>query len=334
MLVRAVLADDATRAALSAHAGVAVAFAIYGLVVWLNVDSWRSHDQFFVERDPSLSYPYLDSTVSNEALAAMSTLLPLACIVLAVSARVKFSPTRVGHAPGSVGLPGPLSEDADPKSDPVFASRVDAVRALMFEIVCYCQALALTMGTYNALKSFVGRLRPNFFAACDYKGYKHAMSTGNYTDYLAATTPGAPGDLTHCRAARADVDEASLSFPSGHAGLSFVAMTWSTMALIRALSVERRYLGKTIGASSTDVFRSSSNMAPVVSAARAAACLPMAYATYVACTRVVDYKHRPADVIAGALIGAVFAWACAPRHLSGWGVRLAKPAEETNRRPV
>ena len=74
--------------------------------------------------------------------------------------------------------------------------------------------------------------------------------------------------------------------------------------------------------------------APVVSAARAAACLPMAYATYVACTRVVDYKHRPADVIAGALIGAVFAWACAPRHLSGWGVRLAKPADETNRRPV
>ena len=201
MLVRAVLADDATRAALAAHAGFAVALAIFAPVVWLNVDSWRSHDQFFVERDPSLSYPYLDSTVSNEALAVMSTLLPLVCIVLSVSARVKFSPTRVGHAPGSAGLPGPLIEDADPKSDPVFASRVDAVRALVFEIICYCQALSLTMITYNACKSFVGRLRPNFFAACDYKGYKHATSTGNYADYLAATTPGAPGDLTHCRAA-------------------------------------------------------------------------------------------------------------------------------------
>ena len=327
MLVRAVLADDATRAALAAHAGVAVALAIFALVVWLNVDSWRSHDQFFVERDPSLSYPYLDSTVSNEALAVMSTLLPLVCIVLSVSARVKFSPTRVGHAPGSAGLPGPLSEDADPKSDPVFASRVDAVRALVFEIICYCQALSLTMITYNACKSFVGRLRPNFFAACDYKGYKHATSTGNYADYLAATTPGAPGDLTHCRAARADVDEASLSFPSGHAGLSFVAATWSTMALIRALSVERHYLGKT----STDVLRSSN--APVVSAARAAACLPMAFAVYVACTRVVDYKHRPADVIAGALIGAAFAWTCAPRA-RGWGVGRPKPVDETNRRPV
>ena len=327
VLVRAVLADDATRAALAAHAGVAVALAIFALVVWLNVDSWRSHDQFFVERDPSLSYPYLDSTVSNEALAVMSTLLPLVCIVLSVSARVKFSPTRVGHAPGSAGLPGPLIEDADPKSDPVFASRVDAVRALVFEIICYCQALSLTMITYNACKSFVGRLRPNFFAACDYKGYKHAMSTGNYTDYLAATTPGAPGDLTHCRAARADVDEASLSFPSGHAGLSFVAATWSTMALFRALSVERHYLGKT----STDVLRSSN--APVVSAARAAACLPMAFAVYVACTRVVDYKHRPADVIAGALIGAAFAWTCAPRARGG-GVGRPKPVDETNRRPV
>ena len=327
VLVRAVLTDDATRAALAAHAGVAVALAIFALVVWLNVDSWRSHDQFFVERDPSLSYPYLDSTVSNEMLAAMSTLLPLVCIVLSVSARVKFSPTRVGHAPGSAGLPGSLIEDADPKSDPVFASRVDAVRALVFEIICYCQALSLTMITYNACKSFVGRLRPNFFAACDYKGYKHATSTGNYADYLAATTPGAPGDLTHCRAARADVDEASLSFPSGHAGLSFVAATWSTMALIRALSVERHYLAKT----STDVLRSSN--APVVSAARAAACLPMAFAVYVACTRVVDYKHRPADVIAGALIGAAFAWACAPRA-RGWGVGRPKPVDETNRRPV
>jgi len=328
VLVRAVLADDATRAALAAHAGVAVVFAIHGLVVWLNVDQWRSHDQFFVERDPSLSYPYLDSTVSNGALALISTLLPLACIVLAVSARVKFSPTRVGHAPGSVGLRDEDGEDADPKSDPVFASRVDAVRALMFEIVCYCQALALTMITYNACKSFVGRLRPNFFAACDYKGYRHAMSTGNYTDYLAATTPGAPGDLTHCRAARAAVDEASLSFPSGHASLAFVAMTWSTMALIRALTVERHHLGKTVG-SSADVFR----MSNIVSAARAGACLPMAYAVYVACTRVVDYKHRPADVIAGALIGAVFAWACAPRA-TGWGVRRPKPVDETNRRPV
>ena len=110
------------------------------------------------------------------------------------------------------------------------------------------------------------------------------MSTGNYADYLAATTPGAPGDLTHRRAARADVDEASLSFPSGHAGLSFVAATWSTMALFRALSVERHYLGKTI-ASSTDVLRVVVKHAPGVSAARAAACLPMAYATYVACTR-------------------------------------------------
>ena len=186
---------------------------------------------------PSLSCPYLDSTVSNEMLAAMSTLLPLACIVLAVSARVKLSPTRVGHAPGSVGLPGPLSEDVDPKSDPVFASRVDAVRALMFEIVCYCQALALTMGTYNALKSFVGRLRPNFFAACDYKGYKPRDVNRELHGLPRRPRPSARRFNPLPRGA--DVDEASLSFPSGHAGLSFVAMTWSTMALIRALSVER-----------------------------------------------------------------------------------------------
>ena len=32
----------------------------------------------------------------------------------------------------------------------------------------------------------------------------------------------------------------------------------------------------------------------------AVACVPTAWAAYVAATRIVDYKHRPADVLAGA----------------------------------
>jgi membrane-associated phospholipid phosphatase len=38
--------------------------------------------------------------------------------------------------------------------------------------------------------------------------------------------------------------------------------------------------------------------------------LPAAYACYVAASRIVDYKHRPADVVAGALVGLAAAAAC------------------------
>ena len=44
----------------------------------------------------------------------------------------------------------------------------------------------------------------------------------------------------------------------------------------------------------------------------------MALAAYVAATRIVDYKHRPADVLAGAAVGAAFAAGCRPRGLAQW----------------
>jgi hypothetical protein len=46
------------------------------------------------------------------------------------------------------------------------------------------------MGTYNAIKSYTGSLRPNFFSACDYKGYAAALETGDFTAYFASTTAG------------------------------------------------------------------------------------------------------------------------------------------------
>ena len=42
-------------------------------------------------------------------------------------------------------------------------------------------------GRDPAVKSFVGRLRPNFFAACDYKGYGAGLSAGDLSTYMNAT---------------------------------------------------------------------------------------------------------------------------------------------------
>ena len=75
VLVRAVLAEDDTRKSLVSQMRISACCAIYALIVWSNVDNWRAHKQFFVERDADLSYPYLDSTVSNGALAVTATIL-------------------------------------------------------------------------------------------------------------------------------------------------------------------------------------------------------------------------------------------------------------------
>lgn len=47
-----------------------------------------------------------------------------------------------------------------------------------------------------------------------------------------------------------------------------------------------------------------------------------AYATYVAITRLTDYKHRPEDVIAGAAIGIAAALLCRPRGIGARRLRL------------
>lgn len=57
-----------------------------------------------------------------------------------------------------------------------------------------------------------GRL-PSMQALCDYAGYAQAISSGNYTSYLAATSPGAFGDLSKCLAASKPTWKAQRSFP-------------------------------------------------------------------------------------------------------------------------
>lgn len=190
-----------------------------------------------------------------------------------------------------------------------------------FELFGMAQAIFLSMGTYNAIKSFVGRLRPNFFAACDYKGYGTGLRAGNLTAYLAATVPGAVGDVAHCLAPLEDVDEASLSFPSGHAAMSFAGMTYATLALAavaRVIAHTRKRGDGSHSRGGREVFPRG------VSPWLAAACLPLSYAVYVSCTRVTDYKHRPEDVLAGAVIGVASALACRPAGTGGGSDPIGK----------
>jgi uncharacterized membrane protein YgcG len=133
---------------------------------------------------------------------------------------------------------------------------------------------------------------------------------------MAATVPGAVGDVTYCLAPAADVDEASLSFPSGHAAMSFVGMTYAALALasIPTTTAAGRCAVKKALGMGVPPSQGPRGVSPWL----AASCLPLAYAVYVSCTRVTDYKHRPADVVAGAAIGVASALACRPGGVGAW----------------
>lgn len=277
------------------QAALAFVFGAYGLTFYLGVDAWREQDQFFVERDPQLSYPANPSTVPTSSLAVTCVVVPLAVILASALWRYRVALDGASPAVPSVG-----EERA----------RSVALRVLALESLGFAQCILLTVGTYNAGKCFVGRLRPDFFAACDYKGYATALATGNFTAYLAATVPGAVGDRSRCLAPESATNEASLSFPSGHAALAFAGMT--------SLSLVLHDLTRATSSSRGVPNEGAEGLPRLVTWRGAVACVPTAWAAYVAATRIVDYKHRPADVLAGAAVGAAFAAGCRPRGLAQW----------------
>ncbi len=83
--------------------------------------------------------------------------------------------------------------------------------------------------------------------------------------------------------------QARLSFPSGHASFCTQAMVFLAL-----------YLQARLASS----FRSRCHLRPtyLVPLAQSAA---LAFAAYVCVTRINDHKHHPADVLAGAALGAL-----------------------------
>ncbi|KAE8746886.1 hypothetical protein FOCC_FOCC006306 [Frankliniella occidentalis] len=141
--------------------------------------------------------------------------------------------------------------------------------------------------TVDLAKNYVGRLRPNFLAACNPVTPGDASS---YTNLCAAATPGNPVYIPPsayvCLGDPDDEKEARASFPSGHSVLAFYA------AVYLALFVQSR------------LKRSTGTLAllrPLVQ------WLVLLVAWWIALSRIVDHMHHPGDVLAGAVIGTLFA---------------------------
>lgn len=211
------------------------------------------YSRFYVERDPALSYPLVQpQTVPTWLLMILAWFLP--AIVLGLLQLLGF------FRPVTL----PLSS---------LAAGIIFTNLVVVMIV-------------DCLKCTCSRLRPNYFALCDYKGYADVLTgkEGAYDIYMQATLPGRVGNDEFCRTPNRN---AHLSFPSGHTAWSFASWAFFSYCLVHG--IRKRRLPRIVEICSV--------------------LLPFALASWIGCTRIQDYWHNVDDVLAGALIG----WAC------GWG---------------
>lgn len=136
-------------------------------------------------------------------------------------------------------------------------------------ICVYTAAAGLTIVLTDAVKLYVGYLRPVFYDIC------------------------VPDD-TYESCTNDDDSDARKSFPSGHASLSFCGLGLLSFYLERRFGVSK--------------FRipNSSRPPTTVGFTRIVSILcktPLVLAGFIAASRVVDNKHFPADVVGGSVLG-------------------------------
>lgn len=139
-------------------------------------------------------------------------------------------------------------------------------------------------------KLYVGYLRPNFYNLCDFTV-----------------------DNLRCEAEESVELQSRLSFPSGHASLSFCCGTFLTLFFFGKIGLHHL---KTMhfGGSATPTFEVEKAVARIFLKKRVLlilATMPVSLAMFISASRVRDDMHHPADIICGALIGfisAIFAY--------------------------
>jgi len=214
-----------------------------------------SHTPFFIERDPSLSYPFQSETITDTVLYILVFPTP-AGFILMVLLLCKLLKLQ--------------SKDW---------KMLDPIHGIMV----YVLAISATVFVTMVMKSYSARLRPNFFALCNYKGYRFAVETGNYTEYLLQTVASVPGNYDYCLETNIDLlDESRSSFPSGHSSLSACAFSFMGLILFNVLSTIDEKL---------NIFK-----VPII-------ILFLFPSIFIALTRTRDYYHNYSDIIGGGIIG-------------------------------
>lgn len=216
----------------------------------------RQDNFFFQERDPDLSHPYIESQeIPLGLLLVLALLIPASGCVGVEVVRNGGSPTWSNVRRNFMGL---------------------------------VQAVAFSLLVTDFTKSWVARPRPNFFAFCDYKGYRQALATGDFESYFNLTVAGAIGDPAACNLQK-NFAEATASFPSGHSSLSFAGLAFLSALLMNLLD--------------DLVLREKWRRLLIPLLRYIIIFFPLLAAYITAVTRVRDYWHHVDDIVMGSLIG-------------------------------
>ena len=127
--------------------------------------------------------------------------------------------------------------------------------------------LGLSWFLTDIMKIYTGQLRPNFYEMCNYNKNTRQCESNN------------PHLLTESRR----------SFPSGHASLAFASMTTLFLYFLGKVGIQRNVHSKRITLLTRLLYLLSF--------------APLLLAFFIAASRVHDFWHHPADVVAGSLIG-------------------------------
>lgn len=168
---------------------------------------------------------------------------------------------------------------------------------------------ALTGAITNLLKSWVGRPRPDLLDRCKPRSATPLDAYhSSLVNYTVCTVP-----LDSSR-----LDDGFRSFPSGHSSSAFSGLVYLALCIRAALTsvvhrVTNSYAYSSAPTEPQGEEETNTRTPPPddpltpIAFSVILPLVPVLVAAYIAVSRLMDYRHHPTDVLAGATLGTVVA---------------------------
>jgi phosphatidate phosphatase len=238
---------------------IVIIFFIFG-IVWGLVEPKH---RYFTCDQSDIFYPFLPDTIPFWAVGVFATLGPIIVIIFVELLNARLMPFQ-----------------RNTKNLSLQQRRRKFLICLFHGLSLFILGCAITLLLTEIAKKWVGRLRPHFIDVCqpDMKSVQCQESAASGAYYKAISTSG-----SFCSNQAKNVNEARVSFPSGHSSYSWYAMAFLIIYVEARLFLLRlRYIKPLI------------QMTAFIAA-------------FVTClSRISDYHHRGSDVAGGVVLGIYY----------------------------
>lgn len=230
---------------------------LVGLVILFINQFWDPFKRGFFCDDESIKYPFKNGTIPSSVLYGVGFSLNIASFIVIEAVMLRQFRTQSSTS----------------------SRQQDTKRHLMHSYFCstfyvllpFLFGAAVVQLITDIAKYSIGRLRPHFLDVC-----KPDFTKFNCTDgYITADV---------CTGDSVLIQEARVSFPSGHASFSMYAMIFLVLYYQARLTCKRLFL-----------------LRPLLQL------IVFCLAYYTGISRIYDYKHHWSDVLVGDILGVIVA---------------------------